>query len=131
VTDTWLDDRVLELPADDGSPGRARRFLRGLFEECSVADPPSETAVLLASELVSNAVLHARTDLAVRCMLASSCVRVEVSDGNSRRPVAGLTPLDATSGRGLGLVQALSDNWGIEGTPEGKLVWFEVPMEAP
>jgi anti-sigma regulatory factor (Ser/Thr protein kinase) len=131
VTDAWVEDRVLELPADTVSPGAARRFLRDVFEESSVVDPPSETAVLLASELVSNAVLHARTDLAVRCLVHETCVRIEVSDGNSRRPVAAFTPVDATSGRGLGLVQALSDNWGIEGTADGKLVWFEVPIDAP
>ena len=41
-------------------------------------------------------------------------------------PVA--APLDATSGRGLALVQSLADNWGIERTPVGKTVWFEIPL---
>jgi anti-sigma regulatory factor (Ser/Thr protein kinase) len=130
VTEAWIEDRTVELPPELSSSGAARRFLRQLFGERQVADPPSETAILLASELVSNAVLHARTDLAVRCLLHERCVRVEVYDGNTRRPAPAEAPVDATSGRGLGLVQSLADDWGVEGTPDGKLIWFEVPIEA-
>lgn len=87
-----------------------------------------EATVLLTNELVSNAVLHARTEMELRLVTADDRVRVEVHDGNSRRPPPPTTPVDATSGRGLVMVQALADRWGIDGTQHGKCIWFELPI---
>ena len=114
--------------ADLSEVGRARSFLRTELGDRDVDDEAIYTTVLLASELVTNGVLHARTDLVVRYLLYPDCVRVEVLDGNSRMPGPVAAPLDATSGRGLALVQSLADNWGIERTPVGKTVWFEIPL---
>jgi hypothetical protein len=55
-------------------------------------------------------------------------LRVEVHDGNSRHPTPSPAPADATSGRGLHLVESLAERWGVEGTPDGKVVWFELPF---
>lgn len=116
--------------ADLASAGQARSFLRGEFATLDVDDDVVDTILLLTSELVTNAVLHARTDLIVRYVLHPDCVRIEVLDGNSRLPSPVAAPLDATSGRGLALVQSLADNWGIERTPGGKTVWIEIPTLA-
>src|SRR5690554_4867378 len=81
------------------SVGAARRFVRTGLEHCTIADPPLEAAVLLTSELVTNALLHARTSMSVRLLTAPDHLRVEVEDGNSRRPHVDPAPVDATSGR--------------------------------
>lgn len=111
-----------------GSAAAARRFMRGELEQLAVPEPPIETAILLTSELISNAYLHARTEVDLRLVMAPECVRVEVHDGNSRHPVAAATPADATSGRGLLLLQALAQSWGVDGTADGKTIWFELPI---
>ena len=110
------------------SAGAARRFVREELEQLHVGEPPAEATVLLTNELISNAVLHARTDMELRVRTRDDVLRVEVHDGNSRRPTPSPTPADATSGRGLHLVESLADRWGIDGTPDGKVVWFELPI---
>ena len=93
-------------------------------------EPPLETAILLTSELVSNALLHARTEVDLLLVMASSAVRVEVHDGNASPPglPASPAPLDATTGRGLLMVDALAGRWGVDGTGDGKTIWFELPV---
>ena len=89
---------------------------------------PVDLVVLLVSELATNAVLHARTDYVVRVAVdeAGQRARVEVEDANERPPSIAHTPPEATSGRGLHLVQSLAESWGVEGRMAGKLVWFEL-----
>ena len=112
------------------SPAAARAFVRSELEQQAVPEPPLETAVLLTSELVSNALLHARTEVDLLLVMAASGVRVEVHDGNARRPgpSASPAPLDSTTGRGLLMVEALAGRWGVDGSGEGKTVWFELPV---
>src|SRR5688500_8328200 len=57
---------------------------------------------------------------------AGQRARVEVEDANERPPSIAHTPPEATSGRGLHLVQSLAESWGVEGRMAGKLVWFEL-----
>lgn len=121
-------ERRAQFEPDAGSAAAARQFMRGQLEQLAVPDPPMETAILLTSELVSNAYLHARTEVDLRLVMAAECMRVEVHDGNSRHPVAAATPADATSGRGLLLLQALAASWGVDGTGDGKTIWFELPL---
>jgi anti-sigma regulatory factor (Ser/Thr protein kinase) len=85
----------------------------------------ADTATLLVTELASNAVLHARTEFRVVTTL-NHCVRLEVHDRSSRRPVVrrsddGL----AGTGRGLQLVERLADAWGVE-LDGGKVVWCRI-----
>ncbi|HVM08988.1 MAG TPA: ATP-binding protein [Acidimicrobiales bacterium] len=111
---------------DLASPRVARSFLRRTLDAAGVS---ADLAVLLVSELATNAVLHARTDFAVRIWIERDHVRVEVQDANERPPMIGHTPAESTSGRGLHLVQTLSTSWGVEGRPDGKTVWFVVPFD--
>jgi anti-sigma regulatory factor (Ser/Thr protein kinase) len=87
-----------------------------------------EDTVLLATELVTNAVRHGRGDVTVRLWTGPDVVRVEVSDANPRRPEPGGYDLDAEDGRGLLIVGALSSRWGTAPLPggAGKTVWFEL-----
>ena len=84
-------------------------------------------AVLLTSELVTNAVRHARTEVVVTLCDAGVGVRIEVTDDAPGTPVLGRPDVDATSGRGLSLVNHVADSWGVVRHPgDGKTVWLEV-----
>jgi DNA-binding NarL/FixJ family response regulator len=118
------------LSNDPRSAGDARRFVAGTLEPWELG-PLVDTVTLLTSELVTNAVVHAGTDVDVVVRLTGAIARVEVTD----RSELSLTPrrsgLEDDSGRGLELVQALARRWGTTRQPGGgKTVWFEVPRQA-
>lgn len=119
------------FPALATSPRAARQFVRGVLD----ARPDDETHLLasvLTSELVTNAVVHARTDLDVRVAVAPDELRVEVSDGSPLVPAPRQVADDANSGRGLHLVDRLARSWGVEPAAAGKTVWFTLdsPLSA-
>jgi len=89
------------------------------------------TVSLLASELASNSVLHARTPFQVSINTGFGRVRVSVTDSSPRLPVMKLHSLEAATGRGLRLVQSLADRWGVESEEPGKTVWFEFDLVDP
>jgi anti-anti-sigma factor len=109
------------LPPEPASAAAARQFVR----QHGTAD---EDVALMVSELASNAVLHARTAFTVGVSRDERRLRVEVHDDGEGtpaiRPDEGLTP----SGRGLRIVQLLSERWGTEAAETGKVVWFEVEL---
>jgi anti-anti-sigma factor len=94
--------------------------------------PESATAVeLLASELVGNAVRHARTPLDVTISLRDDMLRVSVRDGVAR-PARMRTPTDLDDhGRGLLVVEAFAARWGTVPLGTGKVVWAAVPARVP
>jgi anti-sigma regulatory factor (Ser/Thr protein kinase) len=86
-----------------------------------------ESATLLTSELVTNAVLYAGSDIHLVVRQAGRRIRVEVRDGNPQVPVRRFPTEESVSGRGLALVEALAAAWGVDPVPDdGKTVWFEV-----
>jgi anti-sigma regulatory factor (Ser/Thr protein kinase) len=121
------DERVeidRHFRADPASAGQARHFVGSVLESHGV---DSVDAQLLTSELATNAVVHGRTDFTVKVELWDERVRVEVRDSNRRIPRAGRDlPVDATSGRGLPLVDVIAPAWGVESIGDGKSVWFEL-----
>lgn len=125
-------EECLEIESSPEMVLLARRFVRRTLAAWELTDLIDD-AVLAASELVSNAVLHARTSL--RLSLRSdglSGVRIEVFDENTRMPVPASCPEDATSGRGLHLVAAIGSGWGTEQREDGKVVWVQLgPVAAP
>ena len=80
----------------------------------------------LTSELVSNAILHARTPFTVSVALRPELIRVSVTDGSTSVPVPRRSGPDRPTGRGLRIVEALSDDWGFTRNRKGKAVWFEL-----
>jgi anti-sigma regulatory factor (Ser/Thr protein kinase) len=121
------------LDCSPASPRSARGLVRDAFATCdAAADRPEDvldTAVLLTSELVTNALVHAATDLTVHVDLTCERLRVEVDDGSAMAPAAGpvdMADLVSTGGRGLPLVATLALRWGWEPLADGKRVWFEV-----
>ncbi|MFI6088625.1 ATP-binding protein [Streptomyces sp. NPDC051218] len=87
----------------------------------------SETAELLTSELVTNALVHTDRDAIVTVTVRPGRLRVEVRDFVGRRPkLCAANADDSTHGRGLMLVQSLADAWGVRAHGVGKVVWFEL-----
>lgn len=116
------------LRADARSAGRARAFVRDVLQQWG-CDHLVELTVLVANEVVTNAILHARTDVRVQVRLGQGCVRVEVSDRASAEPVRRNTPDDATGGRGIALLDAMATRWGVDSLPDGgKRVWFDISV---
>lgn len=119
-------DRVqqLELEAAPVAAPTARRALRALLVDSPLA-ARSDAAVLVLSELVSNAVLHGRSPLTVVLSLDAERLRLEVRDGSPVSPSFGVLDPTALTGRGMLLVASHADRWGVEPTSSGKTVWVE------
>ncbi len=117
---------MLELPPTTESVPTARRFVRTVMDESdTVAD--IDTAALLVTEIVTNAVLHALTPMTVRVSVAADVVRIEVRDGSVVAPRVRAFSATAATGRGLRLLESLAVRWGVRPEPSGgKVVWFEV-----
>lgn len=86
----------------------------------------SDEAVLLANELATNAIVHTGKGFVVEVSCFDSTVRIGVVDHDSGTPRVKDALPDDSSGRGLALVEALSDSWGIESRDDGKAVWCDV-----
>ncbi|MDX3119041.1 ATP-binding protein [Streptomyces scabiei] len=112
--------------ADLRAVPEARRALRELLEGWGKPGR-SETAELLTSELVTNALVHTDDDAVLTATVSSSGLRVEVRDSVARRPRPSAPTADeGTHGRGLVLVESLADTWGVRAQGGGKVVWFEL-----
>lgn len=114
------------LRPEPASVGRGRSLVEAMCSDHHVAPEVSDTAVLLTSELLTNAVLHGRSAVGLRIHIDTSCVRVEVRDDNDRPPRVDHPDSGALSGRGMWLVEALASRWGVRGEAAGKTVWVEV-----
>ncbi|MDA8033582.1 MAG: ATP-binding protein [Actinomycetota bacterium] len=122
--------RRIALPVRPGSCAVARHFVRSVLAGSGWAGDV-EAAVLLTSELVANAFIHAHSPCYLTVRLDGSRVRVEASDTDPDPPVVARPSDDSPGGRGLVLVEALSSAWGsrIE-ADEGKTIWFELAVRA-
>ncbi|MFD7708431.1 SpoIIE family protein phosphatase [Streptomyces sp. NPDC059785] len=111
----------------------ARGFVRDTLQGWGFADIVDD-AVVLTSELVTNAVVHAGTAADVLCLRSEEGVRIEVADRYPEREVplqgapADMGSPDREGGRGLQLCAALAGRWGVEYTPTHKQVWFQLDL---
>jgi anti-sigma regulatory factor (Ser/Thr protein kinase) len=118
----------LSLPGEARSAGVARRFLATTMSGWGSIHDDADAALLL-SELVTNAALHAKTDIVVRIELEAECLLLAVTDGSPRQPVIRHYSTQSTTGRGLALIEALALRWGINPHADGsKTVWAEVAV---
>jgi anti-sigma regulatory factor (Ser/Thr protein kinase) len=117
----------MRLPDSAQAPATARAFLRGAACSTHRAQVFDE-AELLVSELTTNAVLHGRPPITVRVDChASEGLRVSVTDGNPQPQIPQEPNHDDATGRGIALVDVISDRWGVHPRPgEGKEVWFQL-----
>ncbi|MFF4606310.1 SpoIIE family protein phosphatase [Streptomyces sp. NPDC001339] len=170
--------RWVRLPGNPQAAAAARRFVRESFADWTaqrlpgaegLTDRLADEAVLLVSELVTNAVVYAGTTVELRCRLAPAAepydsadpgldpgldlgldpgpgqdslpgVVIEVSDRHPTRPIrararaegaAADGPASESGGRGLQLISAVAESWGITYRHAMKAVWFRLPVDAP
>lgn len=117
-------EAAVHLGPDPRSVGTARRFVATTLRSWQ-GDGLVETAVLLTSELVTNAVRHARTPLSVRLQGDARRIRVAVADTGPDEPVPRPPGSASEGGRGLALVSAMASDWGVDlQAGGGKTVWF-------
>ncbi|CAN5506863.1 hypothetical protein BH23ACT3_BH23ACT3_18550 [soil metagenome] len=114
-----------ELPCTTRSAAAARRFVGATLHRWGCTEPLDD-AVLVASELVSNAVLHAGTACTLTLRLTAGVLRIDVGDLGEGSPELRFQPLSEPGGQGLHIVSALSSAWGIDPNPRGKTVWAEL-----
>ena len=127
----------IPLMADLAAAAAARSVVEDALRAwCVPVD--ADVAVLLTSELVTNAVTHgsptAGTFVLLTIACDAACLRVDVHDGSGDLPVLGTglideTPAEAETGRGLLLVTSLSAEWGFYRTPAGKAVYFTLELQ--
>ena len=120
--------RQVHLPADLHSVRIGRRLARDVVVEWGL-ERLVDDVQLGVSELLSNAVRHAGTDVVLTLSLAGRLtVEVLDNDPDLPHPVAPDPDLRATSGRGLRIVSAISADWGVRAAPAGKVVWFALEL---
>lgn len=117
------------------SVATARSFVRDTLQGWGFADIVDD-AVVLTSELVTNAVVHAGTSADVLCLRSDEGVRIEVADRYPEREIplqasaVNMGSPDREGGRGLQLCAALAGHWGVEYSPTHKQVWFQLDLPA-
>jgi len=119
-------DLLHRFPRTPHAPRLARQLVRRALEHWSVPDDAIADALLVVSELVTNAMLHGDSDVAVGLRRGPDRVRVVVSDGSARTPAERALESDSLSGRGLAMVRSIASDWGHDTVDGGKLVWADV-----
>ena len=121
---TW----EMSLPAAEQAPALARQATREVLASWRVTHL-EETALLVVSELVTNAVRHAargESVLILRLEAAGISLRIEVHDADPQRPQPGTPDGLDESGYGFVIIDALASKWGVSETATGKAVWAEL-----
>jgi anti-sigma regulatory factor (Ser/Thr protein kinase) len=124
-------ERTADFAAEPGAPGAARRFVRDTLREWGHADGDLvDEAACVASELATNAVLHAGSGFSVgiRVVPAQHRVRLSVRDASPTMSTVGYSSTPARHGWGLSLVANFASCWGVETTSDAKVVWAEFAL---
>jgi two-component sensor histidine kinase len=114
------------FPADPRSADAARRWLRSTLPARFAVR--LDDALLLGSELVTNAVLHGRSAVQISMSIHGGTARIGVGDDAAGGPVLRAACEGAVNGRGMQIVQSLADRWGVVRTGRAKTVWFELDL---
>ena len=125
-----MRDAEVTLPGATSSVPTARHFVESILTAWGQPEH-GWTAALLISELSANCALHARTSFTVRVELVGVTVRLSVTDGSRRTPAVRDYGSEATTGRGLRMVDQLASEWGVDLHDEGKTVWVHLRSESP
>jgi anti-sigma regulatory factor (Ser/Thr protein kinase) len=110
------------FPAELGSVSAARHFARATLKDLPGATV--DAVELMVSELATNSVKHADSAFNLVIDREATHVRVEVSDSGAGEPTARDPPPSEPTGRGLRIVDLMSDKWGVRRSPQSKTVWF-------
>jgi anti-sigma regulatory factor (Ser/Thr protein kinase) len=114
------------LPQETRSGGAARRFVSEQLRQWRYRGPYDDV-LIVTTELVSNALRHARSAVVLQLSLDRACLRLQVGDDSEARPVRRAP--DADGGYGLNIVNEVCTRWGVEHVAGGKIVWCECPTE--
>lgn len=120
----------VDLSGSPRSSGQARNATRQILNEWDVPASAIDDALVVVSELVTNAIRHAGTSSTLEMELSHSreWLRVALRDGSSAPPMPRVADPTAEDGRGMAIMSALSDRWGIEPYDGGKRVWLEIDL---
>lgn len=132
VLKTPEDVVTLTLTPERQSVAVGRHWIVRVAAAAGVTGMANQVVELLASELLSNAVLHGADGRAIHLWFrgGEEVVRVSVSDSAPARPVVLHPDVVAPSGRGMAIVEAMSNRWGVDPQGQGgKTVWFEVDLD--
>ena len=123
------DERSATLRAGCASsaPADARAFVARTGQTWELPEPVIEAAQLATSELVSNSVEHALSGVQVTLALAGDQLRIAVRDHSKAPPVRRVPNTSGARGRGIALVEAVAEEWGVLPHPDGKTVWLVLP----
>jgi anti-sigma regulatory factor (Ser/Thr protein kinase) len=113
------------------APLYGRRLIRELLNAWNVVDvDATETAALVASELVTNAILRSGGTVHLAVQMTAERLQVSVTDHDSAPPAAQESGPLSSNGRGVAVVEALSLRWGVDSTSGGTRVWVDVARGA-
>lgn len=128
VVDIGIGRAKAHLGTDHRTPRLARRFVTRALERWN-AQSELDVIELLVSELVTNSIVHGRSDVEISVAVVDERVRVSVFDSSREPLIRREQGAESASGRGLLMLDALAAAWGTEFVPGGKNVWFEVRNE--
>jgi hypothetical protein len=118
-----------EMAPRPASAAAARKLATAFAERHQLSDDVADALCLVTSELVTNAVLHARTAVVLTLEVRPSVARITVRDGSRATLAVRNYSAEAVTGRGLGVVEALCRAWGAIADGDGKLVWAEFDLD--
>ncbi|MFL6106615.1 MAG: response regulator [Marmoricola sp.] len=122
-------EAALEIPPERAAIREARRMTLGLLQRWGLTQL-YDSAALIVTELVTNAIEHAGTSCAVSMTRSQHGVRIEVRDHGPGTPAPQAVDEDSERGRGLRIISVLSTAWGIENEGSSKTVWAELSTPA-
>jgi anti-sigma regulatory factor (Ser/Thr protein kinase) len=117
--------RVFQGGAD--TPRAARHFVIDTLRAWGAEPRLVDNAALVVTELITNAMMHARSGSTVRITARRDAICIAVEDAAAALPIQRSPTALASSGRGLAMVAALSQQWGVDRLEDGKVVWAELP----
>jgi len=112
---------LAELPA-------ARKWVADFLSAQGIPTKLAQLAVVLADELVANAITHGAPPIEISLSTTAGIVRCEVADGSNTIPALNIADPTEISGRGIQLVAKLANRWGTSVAGPGKRVWFELDL---
>jgi len=111
---------------DPASVRQAREFVAGVLRQAS--EELRDRAVLITSELATNAIRHAHTGFTVTTTLTAEEIHIAVTDTGRAVPLLRNPDPSETHGRGLLIVNSLADRWGVDRRASSKTVWFALAL---
>jgi anti-sigma regulatory factor (Ser/Thr protein kinase) len=116
-------EALVHLTPDASSLREGRRFVAETLQDWKVDEALIEPVLLVANELVANAIVHAQSAPVLSLAEAGPDLMLRVADTSPREPVPRTATPTESGGRGLIMVQALADRWGFDAHSTGKVVW--------